>query len=137
MLEWKPDYETGVSVVDTQHKVLFDNINRLGKLLDKNEIERAEADYLLKFLESYAEQHFKGEESCMARHRCPAHARNKEEHAQFRTILGFAIGQYEAATAPKVVLTRLHESMVWWIRNHILKVDIQLKDCAGIKVDAG
>jgi hemerythrin len=136
MLEWKPAYETGVPEIDTQHKVLFDNINRLGKLLDKEEVERAEADYLLKFLENYAEQHFKGEESCMARHRCPAHGKNKEEHAQFRTILGFAIGQYEAATTPKIVLTRLHDSMVWWISNHILKVDIQLKGCVGSKAVA-
>jgi hemerythrin len=136
MLEWKPAYETGVPEIDTQHKVLFDNINRLGKLLDKAEVDRAEADYLLKFLENYAEQHFKGEESCMARYRCPAHNRNKEEHAQFRTILGFAIGQYETATTPKVVLTRLHDSMVWWISNHILKVDIQLKSCVGSKAVA-
>jgi len=136
MLEWKPAYETGVPEIDTQHRVLFDNINRLGKLLDKAEVDRAEADYLLKFLENYAEQHFKGEESCMARYRCPAHNRNKEEHAQFRTILGFAIGQYETATTPKVVLTRLHDSMVWWISNHILKVDIQLKSCVGSKAVA-
>jgi len=136
MLEWKPAYETGVPEIDTQHKVLFDNINRLGKLLDKAEVDRAEADYLLKFLENYAEQHFKGEESCMARYRCPAHNRNKEEHAQFRTILGFAIGQYETATTPKVVLTRLHDSMVWWISNHILKVDVQLKSCVGSKAGA-
>ncbi len=88
MLEWKPDYETGVPEIDTQHKVLFDNINRLGKLLDKEKVDRAEADYLLKFLVNYAEQHFKGEETCMARYRCPAHGKNKEEHANFRTILG-------------------------------------------------
>ena len=108
----------------------------LEKLLDKAEVDRAEADYLLKFLENYAEQHFKGEESCMARYRCPAHNRNKEEHAQFRTILGFAIGQYETATTPKMVLTRLHDSMVWWISNHILKVDIQLKSCVAPKAVA-
>ena len=136
MLEWKPDYETGVPAIDTQHKVLFDNINRLEKLLDRADIDRAEADYLLKFLENYAEQHFRGEETCMARYRCPAHAKNKEEHAQFRTILGFAIGHYETSTEPKDVLARLHESMAWWIRNHILKVDIQLKDYAGEKAGA-
>jgi hemerythrin len=128
MLEWKSEYETGVPAIDTQHRVLFDNINRLGKLLDKVLIERAEADYLLKFLENYAEQHFKGEETCMARFRCPAHARNKKEHGEFLNILRFARNQYEATSAPREVLLRLHESMVWWINNHILKVDIQLKD---------
>ena len=136
MLEWKSDYETGVPAIDTQHKVLFDNINRLGKLLDGADIERAEADYLLKFLENYADQHFKGEETCMVRYRCPAHAKNKEEHAEFLKILRIAIGHYEASTTPKDVLHRLHESMVWWICNHILKVDVQLKDYAGEKAGA-
>jgi len=128
MIEWKPDYETGVLAIDNQHKVLFDHINRLGTILEKTEIERHEADYLLTFLEDYAVLHFKGEETCMARFRCPAHQRNKEDHALFLNILRFCRGQYEVATKPKAVLERLHESMVWWINHHILNVDVQLKD---------
>ena len=27
------------------------------------------------------------------------------------------------------LLQRLHTTLVWWINSHILKVDIQLKDC--------
>jgi hemerythrin len=134
MLEWKSEYETGMLTIDTQHRMLFNNINLLEALLNKEEFERSEADYLLKFLERYAEQHFKGEESCMARFRCPAYAKNKEEHADFLNILRFAKGQYEISTTPKEVLERLHESMVWWIHNHILKVDMQLRDCAGVAV---
>jgi hemerythrin len=129
MLEWKSDYETGVPELDTQHKVLFDNINRIGKLLDKPDIERAEAAYLLQFLEQYAAQHFSGEETCMARFHCPAHERNKNEHEMFLEILKIARGEFESTTLPKPVLERLHESMVWWINDHILKVDIKLKGC--------
>ena len=131
MLEWKSEYETGVPDLDTQHKVLFDNINRIGKLLDKQDIERAEAAYLLNFLEKYAAQHFSGEEACMARFRCPAHERNKTEHEMFLEILTVATGEFESAAMPKKVLERMHESMVWWINNHILKVDINLKDFVG------
>jgi hemerythrin len=128
MLEWKSDFETGVLELDTQHKVLFDNINRIGKLLEKQDIDRSEAAYLLNFLEQYAAQHFTGEETCMARFRCPAHERNKKEHEMFMEILKFARGEFDSATLPGKVLERLHESMVWWINNHILKVDIKLKD---------
>ena len=39
MLEWKSDYETGVPAIDLQHKVLFDHINRLEKLLNEAEID--------------------------------------------------------------------------------------------------
>jgi hemerythrin len=136
MLEWKTDYETGVPAVDTQHKVLFDNINRLETLLTKHEVERPEAEYLLGFLEQYAAQHFRGEEMCMARFRCPSHGRNKEEHAQFLDTLALARNEYAATTEPRAVLQRLHETLVWWINQHILQVDIQLKDCPGVKTAA-
>jgi len=128
MLEWKPDYETGVAAIDTQHKVLFDHINRLGKLVESDEIERSQSDYLLKFLEDYAVQHFNGEETCMARFRCPAYGKNKEDHALFLNILKFCKAEYESSPRPKAMLERLHESMVWWINQHILTVDVQLKD---------
>lgn len=133
MLEWKSDYETGVPTIDTQHKVLFDNINRLEALLAKDEIVRSEADYLLKFLDGYAAQHFKGEETCMARFRCPSHARNREEHAQFLETLKFAREEYKIAHKPRAVLERLHETLAFWINNHILQVDVQLKACPGVK----
>jgi hemerythrin len=136
MLEWKSDYETGVMTIDTQHRMLFNNINLLEKLLVKETVEPAEANYLLNFLERYAAQHFNGEETCMARYRCPAHAKNKEEHGQFMSTLKLARSQHDVSDKPKEILQRLHESMVWWIHNHILKVDIQLKDCAGAKAGA-
>ena len=31
------------------------------------------------------------------------------------------------------LLQRLHTTLVWWINSHILKVDIQLKDCVQSK----
>ena len=133
MLEWKSDYETGVPELDTHHKVLFDNINRLEKLLDKNEIERAEADYLLDFLKQYVAQHFKFEETCMARFRCPAHAKNKEQHLQLQNALTLFNEDYAALGPLRDLLQRLHTTLVWWINSHILKVDIQLKDCVQSK----
>lgn len=137
MLEWKSDYETGVLAIDNQHKILFDHINRLGKLLEKPTFERTESDYLLAFLENYVYLHFNSEETCMARFVCPAYARNKEDHALFVNILKFCRGQYAAAIKPKEVLERLHESMIWWINQHILKVDIQLKDSVAVRAGAG
>jgi len=129
MLEWKPDYETGVPVIDTQHKVLFDNINWLGTLLDKEEIEEVEADYLLDFLRQYVTQHFQHEEACMARFRCPSHAKNKEQHDQLINALSHFNQEYELHGPLKDMLQRLHTTLVWWINSHILKVDIQLKNC--------
>jgi hemerythrin len=137
MLEWKPDYATGVPEIDTHHKVLFDNINRLGKLLDRKELERAEADYLLNFLKQYVVQHFKFEENCMARFRCPNHAKNKEQHVQLQDALADFNVDYAALGLSRELLQRLHTTMVWWITSHILKVDIELRGCVAAKKPAG
>jgi len=133
MLEWKSEYETGVPEIDTHHKVLFDNINRLGKLLDKTEIEQAEADYLLDFLQHYVASHFKYEETCMARFRCPNHAKNREQHTQLQNALAHFKEDYTVHGPLRDLLHRLHTTLVWWINSHILKVDIQLKDCVRSK----
>jgi hemerythrin len=133
MLKWKSDYETGVLAIDAQHKVLFDNINRLEELLEKEEIDRAAAKQLLLFLENYAKQHFSGEEACMARFRCPAYTRNKQDHTLFLNMFEFYKVNSEAVSMSRAMLQRLHESMVWWINLHTLKVDKQLKDSIGAK----
>lgn len=137
MLEWRPDYETGVQVIDTQHKVLFDNLNRLGKLLEQDEIEQAEADYLLNFLRQYVVQHFQQEENCTARYRCPNHTKNREQHEQLIKALAHFNQEYELHGPLKEMLQRLHTTLVWWINSHILKVDVQLKDCVRPKGASG
>jgi hemerythrin len=80
--------------------------------------------------------HFIGEESCMARFLCPAYNENKEGHALFLNNLGFYRGQYENMCQPKEMLERLHESMTWWINEHILKVDVQLRHTDAAKQGA-
>jgi hemerythrin len=133
MLEWNSNYATGVPAIDVQHKVLFNNINGIEKLLGKVEIDKAEANRLLEFLEQYAAQHFKDEETCMACFHCPAHEKNKVEHGQFLNVVRYWRAEYLAATRTREALERLHATVVWWINNHILKLDIQLRDCVGLK----
>ena len=130
MLEWKPEYETGVPTVDAQHGMLFNNLNLLETLLAQEAFNPTEANYLLNFLERYATQHFHDEESCMARFRCPAYAKNRAEHANFMEIVRVARAQFDESDRQKEILKRLHESMVWWIHHHILRVDIQLRNYA-------
>jgi hemerythrin len=130
MLEWKENYETGVLQIDTQHKVLFNNINRLEELLAAPDVDPAEADYLLGFLEQYAAEHFETEETCMVRYRCPAYEKNKEGHAQFRTALAHFKDEYAALGPTRESVQRLLETLTFWINSHILQIDMQLRTSA-------
>ncbi len=79
MIQWTQDLETGSALLDRQHRLLIDNINLLKDLVDAPNPARRNWDpavNLVDYLEAYADQHFKDEEECMERFRCPVHALN-------------------------------------------------------------
>lgn len=129
MLTWNASFETGSQLVDSQHKILFDKINALEKLIQKPNLNKAEVDSFVEFLASYVANHFKFEEMCMLQHKCPAHAENKTAHAALIATLTAWKKEYDTKGATKEVLTKLHSVASSWIQNHIMKIDIQLRPC--------
>jgi hemerythrin len=132
MIQWNEQFKTGSDTIDQQHQMLIHNINHLGCLLNETNPTRETCDFLIHlvdFLESYAEKHFRFEEDCMEKHRCPAHATNKQAHLAFKAFLK----QFKEDTRRKgfrlEAIRALHKTMSLWIEQHILMVDTQLKPC--------
>ncbi len=130
MLVWTEQFATGSALIDTQHRMLIDKINLLEKLLAEPAPSRAVCDELLSFLGSYVATHFKFEEGCMLKARCPAHDKNKQAHAAFLDLFAKFKVKYQAEGAKPELLRNLHAVAADWIKSHILAVDIQLKACA-------
>ncbi|MCX6885737.1 MAG: hemerythrin family protein [Verrucomicrobiota bacterium] len=129
MLTWSEQFATGSPLVDTQHRMLIEKINHLERLLSGPPPSKAICDELINFLGSYVVTHFKFEEQCMERARCPAHEKNKQAHTAFLALFGKFKERY-AAEGPKPELLRnLQTAASDWIKSHILSVDIQLKAC--------
>lgn len=132
MLAWNDEFSTGLETIDRQHKVLIDHINRLEELLAHSKPTPAEIEFfqsLIKFLESYADTHFKFEENCMERYHCPAHAQNKDAHAQFMAFLAGFREKFNREGFSVTAFAELHKTISTWITGHILKIDTQLKSC--------
>jgi hemerythrin len=132
MIHWSKEFETGSAMLDLQHRALIDNINLLKEQLDHPLFSRGDLEYamsLVNYLETYANIHFNAEEKCMERHRCPAHAKNQEEHERFRGFIRDyrKLCQIEGFSAE--LLKSLHGTVRSWIEEHILKVDTQLRSC--------
>ena len=127
---WTKQFETGSEKLDLQHRMLITNINHLEELLNTTNPTKDEVEFqvlVVDFLENYADTRFKLEEECMERHRCPAHAENRQAHEHFRGVFR-QYRQQCAAEGYRVELLRtLHETCRSWIRNHILKIDTQLR----------
>ena len=132
MLTWNEQFKTGSDTIDEQHQMLIHNINHLECLVNETNPTKETCDFLIglvDFLESHTEKHFRFEEDCMERHRCPAHAKNKQAHGEFMEFLKqFKEHTRHKGFRPDAVRT-LHQTMSQWIEEHILQVDIQLKPC--------
>lgn len=64
MLLWNPAWETGVPLIDAQHRTLFDQVDRLFMALRTN-TEREEVIATLRSLSDYIQHHFHTEEVLM------------------------------------------------------------------------
>ena len=131
MMIWKEEYATGSELIDLQHRRLIENINKLHTLLRGPTPSKAECDQLITFLDHYVHTHFKLEEMCMERHRCPAHAQNQQEHAAFLEVVTEFKHRYKELGVNLELLKSLERTATEWINHHILTVDIQLRGCVG------
>ena len=132
MLQWTEQFETGQAEIDSQHKTLIDYINRLEEMSHTTNPDRAEAEFLLNlvdFVETYTDVHFKHEEGCMVKHRCPSYQDNKDAHSQFLQFFRKFKHRFESEGCRPEVLKELHDFCANWIEGHILQIDMQLKPC--------
>ena len=132
MLEWSEQFETGHSLIDTQHKLLITYCNRLGTIAQNSNPNRHEAEFILQFigfLENYANVHFKQEEGCMESYRCPAHQENKQAHRKFLVVFRQFKQRFVTGGFRPEVLTEFSDFCGNWIKQHILQIDTQIKPC--------
>lgn len=86
MLLWSAELTTGVESVDAQHQEFINTVNKLEEMSKITNPTVANCGCIIElvdFLESYATFHFSHEEECMARFRCPAYDRNRQQHNDF------------------------------------------------------
>lgn len=130
MLKWTEKFETGSPLLDAQHRMLFSYINRLESFTLVRNPSPEELDLFLRvveFLETYALTHFKDEEECMARARCPAYRQNKEAHSEFLDFYRSFARRLKLEGCRPELVQELHHACLIWIQRHILQVDTQLK----------
>jgi len=132
IIEWdEAAMATGVASVDSQHQALIRQINELHSACvagtAKEELLR-----MLGFLGDYAQTHFKHEEGVMQQHQCPARGKNKAAHVQFLHDYTSLVEIVKRDGASTTAVIQLKEMLGNWLKNHICKVDTQLRGCAQI-----
>lgn len=125
-IEWKAEYETGVAVIDEQHRNLVEIINRFEEALQKGKASR-QANQILNDLTGYTQEHFATEERLMAEAGYPHLKTHQSQHRQLlQKVERF---QFEFNAAGRRITAELHEFLGYWLINHIQRDDRAFGPC--------
>lgn len=125
IITWAPGFETGVSDIDEQHRILVDALNEANAKL-QHETRREAIDQLLQDLLAYAIYHFETEEMLMREHGYfAAEPRVAEAHlAQHRDFAARVVALRERfTTTGELDRDALLGFLNQWLTGHILGID--------------
>jgi len=118
MLEITKELETGIPIIDAQHRELVDHVNSLITLGEKSNTKE-EMEKTLDFLGSYAVNHFKTEEDFMEACVYPACYLHKGQHKIFVDRFVMYKKTFEAEGYSVDLSKEIHKFIVNWLINHI------------------
>lgn len=121
-LFWDKKYETGVDVIDFQHRILLERTNDLIELVNRNESQDNMFPILV-FLEDYTHYHFDTEEQFFDTFEYKDKEKHLREHKEFiDKVNEFKKVYFEGlAQIDEALLSFLLD----WLISHILKTDME------------
>lgn len=116
---WTKDLNTGIDVIDEQHKRIVDYINQLKTALHQSDGRLVGS--VLNELADYCISHLSFEESLMAEVHYPYLKPHKAMHDMFVKRLEKLQEKYDQG---EDVAAQLHDMLSTWLIHHIKKVDM-------------
>ena len=119
---WKPQFETGLEIVDAQHHRLVDLINRYGELVASGQAVRSHAiTALLGELAHYATHHFQDEEQLMRQ--LALDSRHYDHHKLAHEEFLQEVTRMQGAMTSTPEAENLLRFLTHWLAYHILGTD--------------
>jgi hemerythrin len=118
MIEWKDIYAINNDEIDTQHKNLFDIVNRFLMATDN-----AHLDSSRKEMYSYIEKHFEQEEELMRKIHFPYYHEHLGQHDNLLIKLNRVSLEI---ISNKLNRSKLEDLITEWAINHIPREDVKL-----------
>jgi len=124
---WSDRYETGIREIDTQHKRLFQAINRMESAYRAG-TEETEAQESLAFLARYTLEHFETEEALMREIGYPMLEFHQKEHTELMTqILAMKAkldGGFQVPLDGADFAAHMANFAADWLAHHINEADM-------------
>jgi hemerythrin len=112
VISWSPEFETGIDIVDEQHKRIFEYLTEIDHAIKAQ--STAEVEYVIKALLDYAISHNTFEESLMEKAGYPMLDAHHQVHEAFK-----ARAQAYGTRLAREVRTDIG----LWLTNHIKRDD--------------
>ncbi|MGN6222157.1 bacteriohemerythrin [Pseudoxanthomonas sp.] len=123
LLVWQDDLNTGVDVIDAQHRRIVEMINRLH--IANRSMERIAVAEVIEELVDYTLSHFAFEEELMEEAGYPFSAAHKRVHQLFAKRVGEYRMRFEAGDD---IGDELRSMLARWLYNHIRSDDKDYAD---------
>lgn len=113
-MKWVPDYNTGIDVIDDQHKRILDLINQIDEVSDG--ANRAQIKQVLDNIMDYTQSHFTFEESLQEEAGYQYRVPHKRVHDLFIKQIEAYRDRFEQGQS---IENELNEVLSKWLINHI------------------
>lgn len=124
-MKWQSDYDTGIDVIDDQHRRIVDYINDLEEVLSTPNYQRHQIQDVLNSIIDYTQSHFTFEESLQEE----AGYKYRVPHKRVHDIFIRKIESYrDRFLAGEPIEGELHQLLCSWLIHHIKHDD---KDYVG------
>jgi hemerythrin len=121
-IEWTEDLAVGSTIIDDQHKELYQRINQLLEACTQSK-GREVVGETIDFLEDYVITHFGQEEEYMQKYNYPDYPTHKGYHTEFIKNFMELKARFETDGPGTHIVIMTNRVVVGWLNNHIRNVD--------------
>ena len=115
--KWNTAFETGITIIDTQHKVIVKTLNELYDIIIEE--DNSKIDNIIIELLNYTDYHFNTEEKLFEKYKFPEETEHKLEHKNFIEKINEKLNKKKSDDLAMDLLEFLKD----WLVDHILVTD--------------
>jgi len=128
MFEWRAELETGMHLIDDQHRQFGRFVNGFLKAYTRNRLDQDKLRQAFTFLQAYAREHLATEAGLMEEYEYPDKARHLGRHQYLTDWIHATAGRLESGLKLDGLAMEANAVLVDWFQTHIETVDKRLAE---------
>lgn len=122
--QWDERFETGIEIIDKQHRELFKRIDNLALAVYEGK-GKSELNKIIEYLETYINDHFTLEERLMYINDYPQYVDHLKKHQNFTVFFEGIAEEMDAKGTDSYLAIRVEKEVRDWWQTHVLQTDMK------------